>query len=193
MKKLLIGAMMSALFVMNAEAGIFSALKNKVVQVQHKIKKDRTMDETKEIKPFKTYLKNITKTADEFYNILENEEKSTFKPAQDSIGKFVIFARTSYKKNATYDEYAVAEYISGIKEDLVWSVLAEHNSTQQYKSFTAAVYNAYNFAVSLQQKYPSNMVLNGVVKGLSEIWDFVSGKAAERKAAEEAEAARLQA
>ena len=183
MKKLLLGAMMSALFVMNADAGIFNSIKKKVVQVQHKIKGDRSMDEKTEIQPFKMYLKDIIKTAGEFYKILEEDEKNVFKSSQDNINKFVIFARTAYnKKVTTYDENAVKECINGIKGSFVLSVLDSHREETQCTNFIAAIGRAIDFAQKLETKYTDNKVLARVVDGLMEIKRFVTGEEARLRA-----------
>lgn len=189
MKKLLLGAMMSALFVMNAEAGPISWIKNKAVQVQHKIKNDRSMDEKTEIQPFKARLKNILTTANEFYKILDSEEKDAFKPSLDNMGKFVIFARTAYnKKVTTYNEEDVKACIDGIKGSFVLSVLQNHDGQKQCQDFIAAISNALSFARNLEKKYTDNRVLIRVVDGLIEIEKFVTGEEAR-----EAEARRIAA
>ena len=189
MKKLLLGAMMSALFVMNAEAGPISWIKNKAVQVQHKIKNDRSMDEKTEIQPFKARLKNILTTANEFYKILGSEEKDTFKPSLDNMGKFVIFARTAYnKKVTTYNEEDVKACIAGIKASFVLPVLQNYDGQKQCQDFIMAISNALSFARNLEKKYTDNRVLIRVVDGLIEIEKFVTGEEAR-----EAEARRIAA
>jgi len=194
MKKILLGAMMSALFVMNAEAGIFKSIKNKVVQVQHKIKNDRAMDEKKEIQPFKTYLNNVITTMGKLYEIMDVGEKVSFGPAQDAMKQFIMnVARKSYVKGTAYDEKIVRSYINKIANDDVWSALRDHTGTQEYKNFVTAVGNAHDFTLRLQQRYSDNAVLNRTVAGLASIAYVVSGdKAADEEAARQAAAAARQ-
>ena len=192
MKKLLLGAMMSALFVMNADAGFMdkmksglkkvgTSVKNVSTSLQHKIKKDRTMDEKTEIQPFKAYLSNIIKTMGNLYKkITDTTDKEVFGKAQDAMKKFVInVARKSYVKGATCNEDEVSGYINEITKDEVWGVLREHIGETEYNSFITAVNTAYNFANGLLRKYSSNSVLSRTVAGLANILYVVSGNKAE--------------
>ncbi len=186
MKKLLLGAMMSALFVMNANAGMWSSIRNKTIQFQHKMKKDRTMDE-KDIQIFKEYLGKILTTAKAFYKILDNVlDKEHFQPCIDNLDKLVMFSRTSYKKGAIYDDgkrKEVQGYIDKITNNSVQKVLDEYKYTAECVNFIDAVKGAFVYAQNLQQKYPTNEVLKGVVMAFTQINDFVTtGKTATRQA-----------
>ncbi len=166
MKKLLLGAVMSALFVMDADAGIFSSIKSVATKVKNKtvdIVKGKKVLEDKDIQDIKSIAATLSERAKIFSSYASSpnftkEERTKFSNISKMVNNLSKFIKTAGRNKVISQKTndAVDKTVTILSDNINSVNVTDVN---MLNPFFSEINNSFNKVTQISMSYPDNNVL----------------------------------